>query len=334
MNNTLNDQSEKNDCTSVSGRQDMVFAFHVSFFAMCRLSSLPWTTLEMELQNEESWEIILDILKQTCLHSRCRKTPPSVKYRRLFLSELIKRHEATTTEPLDELYDAFGEVLGAEEEPVCYKSYLLPSGDAVSVSESVAVISQGTTGLVTWEAALYLAEWALENPQVFTGRVVLELGSGAGLTGAAVCRSSGPRRYVFSDYHPSVLQRLRSNARLNGLAVADSDDDDDDDGGVGTAASVEELDWAAVSEERLRELGAETVIASDVVYDPDVIGCLVGLLSRILRFTVCTDVYISSTVRNPTPMAPSRASSKALESDTRSSKVPSSQSSPTTGLPP
>lgn len=36
--------------------------------------------------------------------------------------------------------------------------------------ENIALISEGTTGLVTWEAALYLAEWALENQQVFTGR--------------------------------------------------------------------------------------------------------------------------------------------------------------------
>lgn len=48
--------------------------------------------------------------------------------------------------------------------------YLQPSGDAVSLLENVAVISDGTTGLVTWEAALYLAEWALDHQQTFTNR--------------------------------------------------------------------------------------------------------------------------------------------------------------------
>lgn len=47
---------------------------------------------------------------------------------------------------------------------------LQPSGDAVSLLENVALISEGTTGLVTWEAALYLAEWALDHQQAFTGR--------------------------------------------------------------------------------------------------------------------------------------------------------------------
>nr|KAF6489407.1 hypothetical protein HJG59_004954 [Molossus molossus] len=45
-----------------------------------------------------------------------------------------------------------------------------PSGDSVTLSESTAIVSHGTTGLVTWNAALYLAEWAIENPEAFTHR--------------------------------------------------------------------------------------------------------------------------------------------------------------------
>lgn len=82
---------------------------------------------------------------------------------------------------------------------------------------------------------------------------MLELGSGVGLTGVAVCRACAPRRYVFSDCHPSVLRQLRSNARLNGLQVGS---------GPRASVTVEELDWAAVTQERLRELRFDTVIAS------------------------------------------------------------------------
>lgn len=45
-----------------------------------------------------------------------------------------------------------------------------PSGDAVTLMENSAIVSQGTTGLVTWTAALYLAEWALQNPDTFAHR--------------------------------------------------------------------------------------------------------------------------------------------------------------------
>lgn len=47
---------------------------------------------------------------------------------------------------------------------------LQPSGEAVSLLENVALISDGTTGLVTWNAALYLAEWALDEQKTFSGR--------------------------------------------------------------------------------------------------------------------------------------------------------------------
>ncbi|XP_038563866.1 protein-lysine N-methyltransferase EEF2KMT isoform X1 [Micropterus salmoides] len=284
--------SEQNRTSAVKrlNKTDILRDFQVSFFAMRRLVSFPWTFLEKDLESNKSSDLISDILKQTCLHPLCRKFPPSVRFRRLFLSELIRRLEAVDGDPLDELYDALAEVVGAEETAECYKSYILPSGDAVSLLENVALISEGTTGLVTWEAALYLAEWALDHRQAFAGRTVLELGSGVGLTGITICRSCSPRRFVFSDCHFSVLQKLRNNVQLHGLTEQTS-----------PAVSVEEMDWTAATEEQLKQIGADAVIAADVVYDPDVVGSLVSLLSKILRCPssgVPPEVFICSTIRN------------------------------------
>ncbi|XP_035471808.1 protein-lysine N-methyltransferase EEF2KMT isoform X2 [Scophthalmus maximus] len=265
---------------------DILKDFQRLFFSMSRLTSFPWTVLEENLQSNRSSEFISEILKQTCLHRLCREFPPSARYRRRFLSELIRR-EAAACDPLDELYDALAEVIGAEDAGDCYKSYLLPCGEAVSLSESVALISEGTTGLVTWDAALHLAEWALDHRHTFTGRTVLELGSGVGLTGITICRSCSPSRFVFSDCHPGVLHKLRANVRLNGL-----------DERQAPAVSVEHLDWTAATEEKLREIGPDVVIAADVVYDPDVVVSLVTLLSKILRRST-PEVLVCSTVRNP-----------------------------------
>lgn len=250
---------------------------------MSRLASFPWTFVEKELERSKSTDFISEILNQTCCHPLCVKFPPSVRFRRLFISQLIKRLEASDCDPLDDLYDALAQVVGAEETTECYKSYFLPRGGAVTVKESVALISEGTTGLVTWEAALHLAEWALENQQYFKDRTVLELGSGVGLTGITICSSCRPSRFIFSDCHRSVLQKLRENVRLNGLSK--------------DVVNVEELDWTTATEERLRAFGADTVIAADVVYDPVVVETLVSLLSRILTSS-SPEVFICSSVRN------------------------------------
>uniref|UniRef100_A0A8C7XX42 Eukaryotic elongation factor 2 lysine methyltransferase n=1 Tax=Oryzias sinensis TaxID=183150 RepID=A0A8C7XX42_9TELE len=265
--------------------------FSALFFAMRRLAALPWTAVEEELQNSRSPGFISELLAQTCLHPLCQKFPPSVRYRRLFLSELIKRQEAAGCDPLDELYDALAEVVGAEESSESFRSYRLPCGAFVSLLENAALISGGTTGLVTWEAALYLAEWALDHPQLFAGRTVLELGSGVGMSGISICRSCSPRRFVFSDCHPAVLQKLRQNVRLNGLG-SDSR----------PAVRVDRLDWTTATGEELRAIGADAVVAADVVFDPDLTGSLVQLLSKLLQRPSTEAqplVLICSTIRNP-----------------------------------
>ena len=46
-------------------------------------------------------------------------------------------------------------------------------------------------------------------------RKVLELGSGVGLTGIALCCLSSPREFHFTDCHSKVLETLKENVDLN-----------------------------------------------------------------------------------------------------------------------
>nr|XP_017530984.2 protein-lysine N-methyltransferase EEF2KMT isoform X2 [Manis javanica] len=271
---------------------------------------------------------------QTVKHPLCVNRPPSVKYAQGFLSELIKKHEAVHEEPLDQLYEALAEVLTAKEHPQCYRSYLLvgdtcppppqarclpphqdsgsrqphPSGDSVTLSESTAIISHGTTGLVTWNAALYLAEWAIENPLAFTHRTVLELGSGAGLTGLVICKMCCPRAYVFSDCHSRVLEQLRGNILLNGLSLEPGATAAAQHPGHNTRDSesprlmVAQLDWDIVTAPQLAAFQPDIVIAADVLYCPETILSLVGVLHRLSacqKDQRAPDAYIAFTVRNP-----------------------------------
>ncbi|NXN27350.1 EF2KT methyltransferase, partial [Nycticryphes semicollaris] len=252
------------------------------------------------------------LLFQTVLHPLGAKYPPPAKYRRSFLTQLIKKHESSGADPLDELYDALAGVLNEEESTRCYKSYLLPSGEPVTLCENVAIVSGGTTGLVTWDAGLQLAQWAIENGALFCDRTVLELGSGIGFTGIAVCKSCRPKAYVFSDCHPGVLQVLAENIRLNGFILEPATTcgipaepwglDGEATNCQTPRLTVAELDWGSVTENQLSDLQPDVVIAADVVYDPEIILALIGMLQKL---SACRadgkppEVYIASTIRNP-----------------------------------
>ncbi|KAM9305563.1 protein-lysine N-methyltransferase EEF2KMT [Gastrophryne carolinensis] len=254
------------------------------YFLCCkRIFSLPWQTIN---------------------HPLCLKYPSSLQYRRLFLLELIKKQESTGDEPLDDLYSALAEVLNSEETTVCYKSYLFPSGITVTLQENSAIISEGTTGLVTWDAALILAEWAFENVDLFKNRTILEFGSGIGLTGLAICKGCFPKRYTFSDFHQKVLQQLRENIQLNGFVLGAEQDKlvkteivkDLDT----PQLLVKNLDWESITEEHLSQLESDVVIASDVVYDPEIVSSFTNVLHTILQKNdeKGPDIFVASTIRN------------------------------------
>ncbi|XP_073503900.1 protein-lysine N-methyltransferase EEF2KMT [Phyllobates terribilis] len=273
-------------------------AFQRDFLCCRRIGSLPWKELDHQLSLQPSFA--LSVLGKTINHPVCQKCPPSLQYRRLFLSELIKKHERTGAEPLDDLYSALAEILNSEDSAVCYKSYCLPTGDLVTLSENVAMISGGTTGLVTWEAALSLAEWAIENNEIFNNRTILELGSGVGLTGLVICKSCYPKKYTFSDCHQKVLQQLKENIWLNGFILSEAHSVTSEN--HKTVLSVTELDWESVTEQQLLHLDADLVIASDVVYDPELMTSFSRVLKKLFHCTKTgdkLDVYVASTIRNP-----------------------------------
>ncbi|XP_025772618.1 protein-lysine N-methyltransferase EEF2KMT isoform X3 [Puma concolor] len=183
-----------------------------------------------------------------------------------------------------------------------------PSGDSVTLSESTAIISHGTTGLVTWDAALYLAEWAMQNPAAFAHRTVLELGSGAGLTGLTICKTCHPSAYIFSDCHSCVLEQLRGNILLNGLSLeADVTDparhpEHNTCNSESPRVTVAQLDWDVVTAPQLAAFQPDVIIAADVLYCPETVLSLVRVLQRLsacLKNQQAPDAYIAFTVRNP-----------------------------------
>ncbi|XP_067042644.1 protein-lysine N-methyltransferase EEF2KMT-like isoform X2 [Acropora muricata] len=184
------------------------------YLQMNQLKGFTWKGIE---HSNLGLETQRKILNMTYLFTLKLGFAPSVSYQRLFLKQFFKLCDDKGYEICDELYEAYGTVLGKSEQwdDKCYKTYTLPCGGLITLEETQQYICNGTTGLSTWTAGKYLAEWALENSSIFQERNIIELGSGTGLTGLTVCATSSPCQYIMTDCHEKVLETLNHNLILN-----------------------------------------------------------------------------------------------------------------------
>ncbi|MCS6800552.1 MAG: 50S ribosomal protein L11 methyltransferase [Chloroflexota bacterium] len=95
-----------------------------------------------------------------------------------------------------------------------------------------------------WAGGLALARYLLDHPETVSGRTVLDLASGSGLTAIAAARA-GARRVVANDIDPFALTAAQLNAEVNGVAVEMDGRD---------LLGSERVDW-------------EVVLAGDIFYE-------------------------------------------------------------------
>jgi len=68
-------------------------------------------------------------------------------------------------------------------------------------------------GHKVWPAAYVLARWIWDNPQLFQGKSVLEVGSGPGLAGIVAAEFAS--EVISTDFIPTILKMLEINAKDN-----------------------------------------------------------------------------------------------------------------------
>ena len=95
------------------------------------------------------------------------------------------------------------------------------SAPSVTLLESPALLAaSGTTGLRTWEAALFLGSF-LDAPAgrpLVKGRNVLELGAGTGFVSMFAAKHLDAHFVMATDGSGEVVDGLGANMELNGLA--------------------------------------------------------------------------------------------------------------------
>lgn len=159
-----------------------------------------------------------------------------------------------------------------------HRTFLIDETTSISLKENISIISDGTTGLCTWQvkrkkelskfhnfiilfsylssfifqkAAFYLAEWCICNRERIAGLTVVELGSGAGLVGLTCHKMCQPRSVTLTDFHPKVLETLRYNLQSN-LPTTDR------------CIEIQSLDWVEFSKDG-SSLPADVILASGMI---------------------------------------------------------------------
>ncbi|XP_029172139.1 protein-lysine N-methyltransferase EEF2KMT isoform X2 [Nylanderia fulva] len=176
----------------------------------------------MPLDGNMDYPFSLDIQKQildsTINSDLIKQYPLKMSYQKAFLKLYMTKIEESGNEIHDDLYTAYCRLISLQdEESVHYRHFLIENGtlNCITLKESTNLISKGTTGLCSWQGAVVLSDWCAENIEQFHKKNILELGCGVGLTGMSIISVCSPKQYIFSDCHPTVLDMLCENVKLN-----------------------------------------------------------------------------------------------------------------------
>jgi predicted nicotinamide N-methyase len=176
------------------------------------------------------------------------------------------------------------------------------SNRTITTSESRGLIlSAGTTGFRTWEAALHLGSF-LSTPAgqaLVRGNRVIELGAGTGFLSMFCAKHLGVQSVVATDREPALIESIRDCMRRNELdpavfqpAIWEW--------GTPLSLTQSELEEgegdAAVSGSG--DLAFDVALGADLIYDVDLVPLLVSTLRDLFENYHLREFIISATLRN------------------------------------
>lgn len=273
---------------SSSGNSDVINPpwLHLlsAFLAMEPSDSL--ISISKECGGGEITENVQNFIWDKCISKSNGKghTP----YIKSFLKKVILEIESAGAVVIDELYEQLSiymttlkdDGLAKEDSRITKEiSFLYPMEDHVearvcqSPRKLVVPLScslnmlEGDTGCSLWPSGLFLSEFILSCPDLFSMKSCFELGSGVGLVGICLAHVK-PSKVVLSDGDLSTLANLKINLELNHTSTR--------------GVECLHLPWESALESDLRDLMPDIVLGADVIYDPQCIPHLVRVIATLL----------------------------------------------------
>ncbi|EAW10905.1 protein-lysine N-methyltransferase [Aspergillus clavatus NRRL 1] len=283
--------------------------------------------VEPHLLNFPDGRTMINAATQTVIYERMFNEAavwpiPPVNYRARVLKIILSRLEESISDPEEDeisndLMECWSELVAQpkpsaiqQAQQLAYIKYTAPSDPAsthrstrtVITSESRGLIlSGGTTGFRTWEAALHLGSF-LATPTgaaLVRGKRVIELGAGTGFLSIFCARHLDVQDVVVTDREQALIDHIRDcmvRNQLDGKAFHPAIWEwgtpltyhDDDNDAAAQATEVPEQSGMVF----------DVALGADLIYDVDLVPLLVSTIRDLFDNYHLQEFIISATLRN------------------------------------
>lgn len=231
-------------------------------------------------------------------------------YLKNFLKKLISEVESRNGTVLDELYEQCGYYMSSLKDNALVKgstrvckciSFLFPdvcelpscpkSSNLVVPLHCSLNMLEGDTGCSVWPSSLFLSEFVLSFPDIFSNKSCFEVGSGVGLVGICLSHVKASQ-VILSDGDLSALSNMKINLELNQLSAETDvlkrfceDPNTQVKAGMDNKSTVKcfHLPWESATESELQEHLPDIILGADIIYDPSCLPHLVRVLAILLK---------------------------------------------------
>ena len=133
------------------------------------------------------------------------------KYRAAEWLDLLAREEGWEMVPQ---FRSDLELRGCQPQQFVLRTHQRSGLKVCLLEEQREQLTRGTTGLVSWQGAAALLDWA-EWSGLLAGKRVVELGSGLGQFGLTALQCLSVKHLTLTDFHHNVINALDFHINLN-----------------------------------------------------------------------------------------------------------------------